>query len=52
VPVLVAVPVEEGDVFRRHLDVACARLDEAPRQQAALPEAAGIVRVEALFGLE
>ena len=33
------VPVDERDVLGRHLDVAGAALDQAPRQQAAPPEA-------------
>ena len=52
VAVLVAVPVDERDVLGGHLDVARARLDQPPREQAALPEAAGVVGVEALLGLE
>ena len=52
VPVLVAVPVHERDVLRRHLDVARAGFDQAPREQAALSEAAGVVRLERGLRLE
>ena len=40
VAVLVRVPVQERDVLGRHLDVARARFDQPPRQQAAEAEAA------------
>ena len=43
VAVLVRVPVDEGNVFRGHLDVAGPVLDEPPREQAATAEAAGVV---------
>ena len=52
VAVLVRIPVAERDVLGGDFDVARARLDQAPRQQAALPEAAGVVNVEALARLE
>ncbi len=40
------IPVEEGNVFGGDLDEARAGLGQAPRQQAAEPEAAGVVAVE------
>ena len=43
--IVVRVPVEERDVFGRDLNVARARLDQTPGQQAALPEAARVVGV-------
>ena len=50
--VLVRVPVAERDVLRRDFDIARARLHQPAREQAALPEAAGVVNVEAPARLE
>ena len=52
VAVLVAVPVNEGDVFRGDLDVTRAALDEAPREQTTLSEPAGVIGVEICLRLE
>ena len=51
VAVLVRVPVQERDVFRRHFDEARPGLGQPAGQQAAEPEAAGVVFVVALLRL-
>src|SRR5438045_3305107 len=46
VTVLVAVPVDERNVFGVDLDVARARLDQPPCEQTSLAEPSRVVRVE------
>ena len=52
VAVFVRVPVDERDVFRGDLDVACTGLHQPPRQQAALAESSAVVGVERALRLE
>ena len=52
VAALVGVPVDEGDVFGRYLDIPGAILDEAPGEEAAAAEAAGVVLLDHLLRLE
>ena len=52
VAVFVRVPVQERDVFGRHLDEPGAGFDQPPRQQTAQPESAGVVLVVALLRLQ
>ena len=47
--VFVRVPVQERHVFRGHLDEACPRLHQPPRQQTAQAKAAGVVLFIGLF---
>src|SRR5690349_8961464 len=48
-PVLMGVPMHEGNVFGRHLDEPRARLDKPPREQAAETEPAHVVLLVAFF---
>ena len=52
VAAFVGVPMDEGDVFGRHLDVPGAVLDEPPGEEAAAAEAAGVVLLDHLLRLE
>src|SRR6185436_19525713 len=52
VAVLVGVPIEEGDVFGGDFDEAGADLAEAAGEQATEAEAASVIYVVILFGLE
>jgi len=52
VPVLVRIPILEGNVFARHLNKASPSLRESAREQAALAEPAGVVRVVSFLLLQ
>ena len=46
------VPIEERNIFRRHLDIPRARLCEPPRKQTAQPEPPGALHFIHAFAVE